>query len=1021
MQASTYTVITSPLNDSKQPIALKVSSPADYHLKVYFTDKSGQNPVAVGEKDGKKGEQIFTFEGQWLMKAPAEGKLFAEITYNGQTETYQAQLELKASTLKKPLGDPNTKFVMTPGFQITLPSGWVKPFGGMTISLNLPLAEKYQLRGYFDINGSGAFTMGTTVLGDLTKKMTENWKTEDQKALDKAANEAKGKGYMAENKAKNGGDWAGRSKFKPLQLGAISFDISFFAFVQVQYSEDGYDYGQIFGKGGAGFTGTIKGSYTLQWPLVSLGAFVSATLTIFPEIAVMVDTYWPSGAAFPEFKKFEYAKAAINIIFRIEIGVEACLGLKGVLSVSIRGVGFLEFVFRAGATVDLDELIQQYKDTGSFKIPDAETKKSFEIYAGGSVDVILEVLWAKSTYAILNPPVKFMLYPDKKQVSDSAPLNPVQRFIASLLASAQAEDANAPQQGGGQVDTSNNDLAVSGTLLTTGTNYMGKSTIVSMRPSDGGSAKDILLYIDSNFGPRGGAVYPKPILVSVPVEGVDTKGQSDQDVYYQALVCQNGQTGSNQDHFTPQDGYEVIDFDCWVEDVSSENITTYNWAYRNPLKLTDVLFTVCILAKDFHEETEILEDGSKHTEKVPDKTWAYVSCYFYDGFRLYHVILPQEKDTNNYLAMCYPLEGDGTQDPSEKPRIMGTLTNDEALHYHYTVVTNPQGVGDLTQRKGYFLGNAVNAMDNYATRVNKAKNAVRPIGYIDSYMNGRLYQNFQYYKQNNSNYQMIYLAKDDPWDEVYDLVLSFLTVDVFRGSGTFLGARGSTIISNVTSMAARNPKATNSHVFFLLQTEDGTGCRLMGCQTHYDGIHITSGKDWSIRDYDLDMPRADLHWTTLYGRECLYWMETAGQTEDGKNNLFKIRGMWYDESADAFSEPFVLATIKTDVKQGSPDDIQIVSEKQSYYFVHTNDNQGKELYGFTFQLVPGLRLIGNVLTDSLANPGSYDDMLLTVFNNGNLPLTGVDLIAYHEENGKKAEAFETIHLDILNPANKPSP
>ena len=91
---------------------------------------------------------------------------------------------------------------MTPGFQITLPSGWVKPFGGMTISLNLPLAEKYQLRGYFDINGSGALTMGTSILGDMTKKMTANWKTQDQKALDKAANEAKGQGYMAETKAK---------------------------------------------------------------------------------------------------------------------------------------------------------------------------------------------------------------------------------------------------------------------------------------------------------------------------------------------------------------------------------------------------------------------------------------------------------------------------------------------------------------------------------------------------------------------------------------------------------------------------------------------------------------------------------------------------------------------------------------------------------------------------------------------------------------------------------------------------
>ena len=133
MITSKYVVVTSPVNDTTQPIELKISSPADYHLKVYFTDKEGKKPVTVGEKDGKKGDQSFTFQGQWLMKAPADGKLYDEITCNGQTETYQASLQLKASVLKKPLGDPNSKSALNPGFQFVLPDGWVKPFGGMKI------------------------------------------------------------------------------------------------------------------------------------------------------------------------------------------------------------------------------------------------------------------------------------------------------------------------------------------------------------------------------------------------------------------------------------------------------------------------------------------------------------------------------------------------------------------------------------------------------------------------------------------------------------------------------------------------------------------------------------------------------------------------------------------------------------------------------------------------------------------------------------------------------------------------
>ncbi|MBR4428967.1 MAG: hypothetical protein IKS78_06375, partial [Clostridia bacterium] len=361
MLISQYSLITSPINDSKQPIALTVCSPADFHLKVYFTDKEGKNPVDVGEKDGKKGEQSYTFEGQWLMNAPADGKLYAEITSGGKTYTYQAQLELKASVLKKPLGDPNTKSVLNPGFQITLPDGWVKPFGGLKISVDLPILDKYQIRGYFDMNGSGALTLGTKILEDATKDLTSNWKTKDQKALDKAAKDAKGKGYMAETKAKNGGDWAGRSKWNPMKLGAISLNLSFFAFVQVQYTEDGYDYGRFFGKGGAGFTATLKGTYTLMWPLAQLSASVALSFTIFPEVAIMVNTYWPEGQQFPEFKKFEYVKGALNLIIRIEISFEALAGLKGIASISVRGIGYLEFALRSSGSFDLDEFIEAFK------------------------------------------------------------------------------------------------------------------------------------------------------------------------------------------------------------------------------------------------------------------------------------------------------------------------------------------------------------------------------------------------------------------------------------------------------------------------------------------------------------------------------------------------------------------------------------------------------------------------------------------------------------------------------------
>ena len=1007
MLASKYTVITSPLNDSSQPIKLKVSSPDDFYMKVYFTDKNGKNPITVGEVYGKKGDQTYTFEGQWLMKAQADGKLYAKITCNGQTRTHQAQIELKASVLKKPLGDPNFKYLLNPGFEITLPEGWVKPFGGMKIQLNLPITEKWQLRGYFDINGSGAFTIGTKLLEEPTKNLTQNWKTKDQKALDKAVKEVKGQGYMAETKAKNGGDWAGRSKWSPLKLGAISLDLCFFGFAQVQYTDDGYNYGRIFGKGGAGFSATLKGTYTLMWPLAQLSAYVAVTFTLFPEIAVMVDTYWPSGAAFPEFKKFEYAKGALNIVVRIEIGIEALAGLRGIASLSVKGIGYLEFAFRSAALFDLDAYIEQFKQGKIDPAKFTKNQKDLTIYAGGSVDVILEILWVKAIYALIDPPFKYMLYPEFKRADSVPAADPVQRFIASLLSSAEAAEEERPPEGGGQVDTGNKDLMINGQAVGTFNSGFGKTEVFSMRPLESDKSVPMMLYIQKNIVSE----YPVyPVLMATPLN----------EPCYIPLVCQNGLEGAEQDHYLPTDGYDVIDFDYWVADVSAQGLTTYVQD-RGVVPLNDVLFTVCILAKEYHDEQETLADGSSRTVKVPNETWAYVSCYCLNHDLLCHVLLPQERETNNYLAMCYPLKDDDTNCPSAYPRIAGTIRmryrDEDAVMYQYEVVTKPLNATDNRTKTGYWFGDIVTANSTYKQRVQSAAyNHARQIGRADRFMRNKQYSNYLFFPKDDDRIAHFYLA--DPTDGsqsglsdlVYGINTAYPQSPMFKNIGTM---DGYLLMNRVASVTYRNTTIGKPHLFCIQRLADGEGYRLMGCKVN--SMENNGSVSWTLRDYDTDMPRTDLQWTKLYGRECIYWMETAGQTEDGQGNLFKVRAVWYDETADSMSEPFVIATVQTPSTDGVPVSIYLADNNEGFYFVK-RESGAIQPYRFNFQLVTGLKMVGTALTDTLANPGSYDDMLLTVFNNGNIPLSGFDLVAYHEANGRQAEAFETIHLDLLNPS-----
>ena len=997
MQAAQYTVITSPINDTKQPIALTVSSPGDYHLKVYFTNKKGQEPVAVGEADGKKGEQSFTFEGQWLKDAPAEGKLFAEITCGGKTQTYQAQIVLKASVLKKPVSDPNTKSLLNPGIQFTLPDGWVKPLGGLKINIDLPVDDKFKVRGYIDLNGSGAITIGTKILEDASKELTQNWKTKDQKALDKAVKKAKGEGYMAETKAKNGGDWAGRSKWSPLKLGKISLDISFFAFAQIQYTDDGYNYGRVFGKGGAGFTATLKGTYTLMWPVAQLSVSLGVTFTIFPEVGIMVDTYWPDDAQFPQFKKFEYVKGALNIIIRIELCIEALAGLKGVASLSVRGIGYLEFAIRSGITLDLDGIIEEFKQGKFDPSKHIDPKKEKTIYAGGSVDVILEIFWAKAVYALLDPPIKYMLYPEFKRISDSAPKSPVDRFIAAFLSSAQAAEDTAAQEGGGQVDTDNRDLVINGQLMETWNTGTDKTEVFTMRPAGSDTPEPMMLYIQQQYS-YGSERYSRPILVGTPLN----------KTHYTPLTCQNGQSGDSRDHYMPADGYDVIDFDYFVSDVADAGLKT-----KDGGKISDVLFTVCILAKDYETQVKVYEDGTREERKVPLQTWAYVRMFYLDqgssSCWLEPLVLPGQ---TAYTAECFDLTGNVANNPTASPSVCGAIDRNSKDHLIVAIWLYTQPLNVQAGKKAEnmmmlraFSPDAPEIGEAYIIKALKdyedffAKKRLSGVHFFRAYSaplnilyNGRGISNSFYAMAQDTNSE----------DYVYDLAYKMESNHNIR-----------VVAKNVVSFAARGfDLATRYYhrAFFVQRTEDGEGFRLMSAIP----INREDAFKWVVRDYDVPMPATDIHWTELYGRECLYWLETAGEAEDGKGSLFRVRGAWYDDAADSFSEPFAIATLKTPAKDSYPTWVYLADHNEGYYAIR-NDAGKEQLYRFNFKLVTGLKLVGNVLTETLPQPGSYDDMLLTVYNNGNVPISGLDIVAYHEQSGKAAESFETIHLDILHP------
>lgn len=1023
VQCADYIVVTSPYNDTKQDITVKVKSAADYHITVYFADESGMESLRVGEGDGKAGEQAFTFSGQWLAKAPAKGALHAVITSNGKEYPYKSKLVLNAPVLQDPIGDPNLKSLMTPGLQFTLPSSWPNPLGGLKIAIDFPLAEEYQIRAYYDMNGNGMITFGTTAFDSLHKKASDDsWKSQDKRAMDKDIKKAEDQGSNIKSKGKNGGSWPGKKAFTPFAMGKISFKMSWFGFAQVQFQKTKDYFGQVFGKGGAGFTATVSGEYTFGYPVANLSISLSMALTMFPEIGVMINTYWPPTAELPEIRKFDYVKGALNFLVRLELCISATVGVKKVASVSVRGIGYLEFALRFTSGIKIEDFIRDWaagKNIDSSKYNDKDV--TFTIYAGGQVDLIAKIFWVKVTYSVMKP-IKWQLHPEIKRISDAAPVTLTDRFIAFLLSPAHADESEGPEEGGGQVHTDNEDLILAGRQVDTMNGGFDKTEVLTMRASGSDEQMPVMLFIQ--------AMKHYEYIASKPILWGQVLDQPfGSRAAYTPMPCENDrQLPENlQDHYGTKDGYDVVDFTYWLADVSDLGITSMSSPHggkQEPVK--DILFTLCILAKGYTEYSWRKPDGTIEKQTLPKETWAYVQCYYLNSDKhLTPLVLPQEYETlsnkaSNYLSMCYPLDTKGSANVTGDARLFGSLIKKNgSVYYTYYITASPILPVYVGNQTGRYVYTVFDSNKTASERGDLTEPYLRTgvLSEFDDAFFEKAYTKLYFFDPNLRLYAPTTAIENlftrHAWFTLtHDtLAQEGLSEIVFRREDYHTGIP---FAENVASMAVRagnfKDEYDNQQAFFVQQTEDQEGYRLMSCRSNTARIF-----HWVVKDYDITLPACEIQWTTLYGRECIYWMESAGETEDGSANLFKVRGVWYDESADAVSEPFTIATIKTDTADDYPDRMMLAGNDQGFYFVYNESGQLK-LYRFNFQLVMGMKLVGNVLTDTLANPGSYDDMLLTMNNNGNIPISGMDLVAYHQLPSGTAEPFEYIHLDFMYPS-----
>ncbi|MDO4740492.1 MAG: LPXTG cell wall anchor domain-containing protein [Eubacteriales bacterium] len=187
--------------------------------------------------------------------------------------------------------------------------------------------------------------------------------------------------------------------------------------------------------------------------------------------------------------------------------------------------------------------------------------------------------------------------------------------------------------------------------------------------------------------------------------------------------------------------------------------------------------------------------------------------------------------------------------------------------------------------------------------------------------------------------------------------------------------------------------------------------------TQQQGKYLTQV---TLTDYDVTMPATRFHIQSIAGSTYLYWLETVVPEQIGDPGRYLLKGVTYDAGKNIVSEPFAIAEINPD----KADDVPVylyLSEKSAGYYITDSDAEGSGaisgmVYTFPFHLVTGLELVNAAMEYSMVTAGSYDEMLFTVRNTGNVAIAGYDIDVIQKSDGG-TRTVQTLHVDCLDEAN----
>lgn len=905
-------------NNLKHTFSVKLSCAGSGELEMrYPTDAAGTAFQSVKQTftAADSDKKVFTFEKEWLRILHPESKVSFKLTTNGQEYTFDTHLKIEKAVVDEPFFDHSALFSFTSGsggFGFTIP-GDVPFISGSTLSLSIP--GNYPTLMILP-SGMGMFSWGYDFAPEST-----TWKTDDTQDQERAIKEFDKQSAADKLLAAAGVYRNVNTTTTPKLLGDYGVHITPFAAMQGLYRRSDQSL-ELRGNGGATFA--FEAGFTQTFTIGPVPFFAGIDFSMAASFGVGISLNMKAEIENGLLKVKEGPvigyDSGMTISFRLELGGTIGLGLKDVLSVSLRGYGYINPIIHL-----------------------TTPRVSAEARIGIGLSVTLRALFLKWSTTLWegNLPLSS---------SDSIALTASGKTTtsSSWRDNTDAEDP-LPAAANGEIKAA------------------GASGV---EPTE---TEKLFERIDCSAGDFQYVVVDGDTYLFWIQPG---KGDTDWERvnWYNLKTTERGQvtwTGNSAKRDNTKAKYQdwFVDYDFTVEPSRDIQGNSSNFC------------ALTILSGRFAKPT------SKDEVNPPQEACAASVLMQKQSDGKLEVVYYRE-ETGNFTYYSYPTMPEVFLTSTEKLSsvfMVNTYVRSDETKVSGLVVSGNDNVANFscTALQSPCFENNWKAIARYHVGEPTAVSAGAP---EDDKMN--------FYVLGTDGV-LARIRRDrrqaQPKSERQEL------------------AKGN--IVNFKVVTRTNGIDDKDTLFYLdrVKTDEG------GFIHRLKGVTLSPQspeKPVTVTDYDIEV-NADRFDTVKFGGGIyLYWTECStpntNVVPDAKAE-YLVRCVRYDPDTDTICDPFTLVQLDE-----SPSSVKLQDSGAGFYAVDLGNKNGsylrQSLTKFTYRLVMSAELQAAVPNDPCVCAGDYIDLILSVRNTGNLPLSGLDVKVK-----KGDQVIQTLHINCAQP------